>query len=212
MTKFIDLTGRKFGRWTVIKRAENTKNGSVQWLCKCECGTERIHTTGYLNSGMTKSCGCYKKEIHTKHGFTKCGKNTERLYHIWCCMRQRCLNPNNKRYINYGGRGVTICKDWDNYAVFRDWALNNGYEDGLTIERINVDGNYEPLNCTWITNAKQQTNTTRSVKYLGVCEAEWERVLGLSRWTIKEYRRSKKTTLEQSVKHFQELGGGGSYG
>lgn len=202
MTKLRDLTGKRFGRWTVISYFDKNKWGVHRWLCRCDCGNERVLTGISLNAGQTTSCGCYKREVHTKHGYLAKGVHSK-LYSSWQCMKARCLNPNHKRYKRYGGRGISICETWLNFSCFKDWALSNGYEEGLTIERVDVNGDYCPENCTWITNEAQQTNTSRSIKYLGVCEAEWERRLGFQRGRIKTYRRNKKITLEEAVRHFK---------
>lgn len=169
MGVFKDLTGQRFGRFIVVSLAGRDKYGYVLWLCRCDCGNERIVRGCRLMSGYTKSCGCYQKkrasECHTKHG----GRHT-RLYRIWHGIKDRCTNPNNKHYINYGGRSIKgdrnikICPEWLNsFEAFRDWALANGYEDGLTIERIDVNGDYCPENCCWIPKGDQAFNKTDSL-------------------------------------------------
>ena len=132
------------------------------WLCRCECGRAVTITTGALRSGATKSCGCLWAEkirtIGTKHGHTS-GMNRPRLYGVWSMIKQRCLNPKNKKYKYYGARGITICEEWaHDYQAFYEWAINNGYELGLEIERKNNDGNYCPSNCTWVTHKEQERN------------------------------------------------------
>lgn len=183
-----DLTGRRFGRYTVLRRAENyiSKSGSHQtrWHCRCDCGNERIVFTQSLKSGHSTSCGCYQKEIATSHG-----KKNTRLYGIWHNIKWRCYNPKSHEYLRYGGRGITVCDEWRNdFQSFYDWAMANGYEDNLSIDRIDNDGNYCPENCRWAT-AKEQANNRKGnnrITALGVTRtiAEWEKESGISRQAI----------------------------
>lgn len=138
MAKFEDLKGQKFGYWTVVERAENhPATRSAQWLCECECGTKKIIRASALKSGKSKSCGCHKNDYNKIHG----GKGT-RLYECWRHMRYRCDNKNNQAYEMYGARGIKVCDEWQEFGAFRDWALENGYLDNLTLDRIDVNGNY----------------------------------------------------------------------
>jgi len=153
MAQVNDLTGQRFGRLFVVSRAQNNSRGRACWVCRCDCGNTKIVVGSNLLQGHTNSCGC----ILRKHGLT----HKERLYNIWTGMRQRCMNENSKDYPKYGGRGINVCPDWQNYESFRAWAISNGYRDDLSIDRIDVDGNYEPSNCRW-TTSKQQNNNRRS--------------------------------------------------
>lgn len=167
-SKARDLTGERFGRLTVIQRAGSYKDGQSTWLVKCDCGNEKIVARCSLTKGTTRSCGCLAKDelrerghlppSQYKHG--GCLNNhAERLYSIWNHMKQRCLNPNNHAFPDYGGRGITICDEWKrDYIAFRDWAMNNGYSDDLTIDRINNDAGYSPDNCRWATRSQQNSN------------------------------------------------------
>ena len=163
----IDLTGKNFGRLTVIGKIGKNNHGDYVWKCKCLCGNETYVTTGNLNC-HTRSCGCLEKETRAMFGTRskKTHKETgSRLYKCWLGIKTRCFNQKDKSYEDYGKRGITMCAEWkDSYESFRDWARKNGYTNELTIERIDVNGNYEPNNCTWVTKAQQQRNK-RNNKY-----------------------------------------------
>lgn len=161
----IDMLGGRFGRLLVIGRAENDCRGEARWVCLCECGNESVVLGSHLRSGRVRSCGCYAREISRKQSRSnlKCGNLKHggvgtRLYRIWANMKTRCFNSNSPMYQWYGAVGVTVCEDWMNFANFRKWALSSGYEDSLTIERINPFGNYDPQNCTWIPLREQNKN------------------------------------------------------
>lgn len=152
MGNFIDLTGKRFGKLTVLHRGVNGKK--VQWVCKCDCGKVTTVQGINLTNGHTRSCGCLISESNTKHG-----QWNTRLYRIYHAMKQRCYNSNCAPFPHYGGRGITICPEWKNdFQAFHDWAMSHGYSDELTIDRIDVNGNYEPGNCRWTTKTWQSFN------------------------------------------------------
>lgn len=188
MAKCIDLTGQRFGRLVVLKRVENTKKGSSRWLCRCDCGETKIHTAGILNSGDVKSCGCYGKEVR-KEKHTKHNKSNTKLYRVWASMRERCSSTSCKGFVYYGARGVTVCDDWNNsFQAFYDWATSSGYAEGMSIDRIDVDGNYEPSNCRWVSTNIQANNKKNNVRveYNGESRtvSEWASILGIEYRTL----------------------------
>ena len=232
MANPIDLTGKRFGRFTVIRRAHNNKDGRTMWLCKCDCGNERIVAGKSLRNGHTQSCGCLNRELVGRRSLVDrvgqrfgklvvvsraddyvatngskhvrwrcvcdCGKETvvdvcqlvsgktkscgclhaemlqtgnvkhggryERLYKVFANMKNRCYNEHSDDYKYYGGRGIKICDEWlGSYSAFKEWALTHGYNEtakrgACTIDRIDVNGNYEPNNCRWVSMSVQSKN------------------------------------------------------
>ena len=159
--KLIDLTGQRFGRLTVVSRSENAKNGNSRWACKCSCGNNITTERSSLIQGKTRSCGCYQsdrtKEAHFKHGLRH-----HKLYHVWAGLKDRCSNSKNKAYNHYGNRGITVCEEWrEDYSKFYIWAIENGYAEDLTIDRIDNNKGYTPDNCQWV-DMKTQANNKRS--------------------------------------------------
>lgn len=197
MPKFKDLTGEKFGNLTVLRRLNYCQTGHTYlWECKCDCGKITIVRGGNLRTGHTISCGC-------KKGLIKHNKWDTRLYHIYNNMKQRCNNPKNVWYKNYGARGIKICDSWQNdFMSFYNWSINNGYSDELSIDRIDVNGNYEPNNCRWVTKLVQQNNMRRNklITYKNKTHtvAEWEHILKLPHNYIRSRLRSN--TFENIMK------------
>lgn len=215
-----DLTGMKFNRLTVIRPAESSKTKETRWICRCDCGKEVIVQSNNLKSGQVKSCGCYRHEkavkMHTKHGSAKRNEKRERLYSIWAGMKSRCYGENEPNFHRYGGRGIAVCDEWkDDFSIFRDWAINNGYSPELTIDRIDNSKGYSPDNCRWATSKEQALNrrSNRIITFNGETHSasEWEEILGFPRGTIS--RRIKKFgwTIDRALTepiHTKNIGGG----
>ena len=162
MGKRTDLTGQRFGRLVVLKYISRSKeNRYGKWMCKCDCGNVTFVTACHLNDGHTSSCGCYRRDYtgnsHRTHGLT--GSKLDSAYYN---MMQRCYREKDDHYASYGGRGIEVCEEWRNKENgkmnFFKWAWENGYEEGLSIERIDVNGNYCPNNCKWIPLSDQKKN------------------------------------------------------
>ncbi len=175
MTKKKDLKGMIFNRWTVINEAENDKFQKGRWNCKCECGNKKIVSQSSLSKGASESCGCLHKKRVSSHGLSR-----HPLYRIIIGMIQRCYNPKDTGYHNYGGREIKVFEKWKhNKESFVKWALEHGWEKGLVIDRINGDGNYEPSNVRFITiagnsaNKRKQPNNTTG--YTGILQRKYHK-------------------------------------
>ncbi len=194
MRHFIELTGQKFTRLRVLSVTnQRDSHGAVKWLCKCDCGNEKVVSSRLLRSGQTKSCGCLNTELRMQRGRDGKihGKTGTKLYNVWAGIKRRCYNQNQQKYKLYGARGIIMCDEWKNdYAAFERWAVNNGYKEDcdLSIDRIDNDGNYEPDNCR-IVNRYIQANNTRLnnlLTYKGVTKtmAQWGRELGFPSYLL----------------------------
>lgn len=190
MGKLIDLTGQRFGRLLVIGRAENELGGQPRWICQCDCGAKKTIRGSHLRQGLVKSCGCLNKELLQSRNIERgCdGRTSTRLYRIWINIKKRCHNNHCPAYLQYGGRGISICGEWETFQAFQAWALTSGYTDGLTIDRIDNNKGYDPDNCRWA-NATIQANNRRSnrmIFYNGEVRtlAEWCKLLCLPYKTV----------------------------
>lgn len=195
MGRLIDLTGKRFGRLTVIGRADNKGKISV-WKCRCDCGTEKDIMSSHLRYGRIVSCGCQSRERIAKLNLTH-GKSKTRLYNIWTGIKTRCYDKNCSSYKNYGERGIIMCDEWiDNYEAFESWAESKGYRDDLSIERIDVNGNYCPENCRWATHKEQSNNTRRNIKV----DYQGETL------TLKELSEKLKIDYKRLFKAYRDYG------
>lgn len=168
--KQINLTGEKFGRWTVIRKTEQRQSKSVMWECCCDCGTVRLVNGANLRKGLTMSCGCFNREKAAEHcrDMSKHNLHKNRLYRVWSGMKARCETPNARNYKNYGARGIKVCAEWQEFLSFYEWAMANGYNENApygkcTLDRIDVNGNYEPSNCRWVDMKIQNNNRRKGV-------------------------------------------------
>lgn len=194
------LVNSRFERLTVISFEGRNKEYRPLLKCICDCGNVIIANYKLLKNGHVKSCGCLKKDLSTiinhKHGCAK-DKNTGKkvkLYGVWCSMKERCYNPHSKPFRYYGEKGVTVCAEWvDDFSVFQDWALSNGYNEALSIDRINSNGDYSPENCRWATRITQSRNRSciKSIEMNGDLKTipEWSDLTGLSTRTINQRLR-----------------------
>lgn len=156
---FKDYAGQKFNRWTMISFSHR-EGPRTHWLCRCDCGTEKIVNVGNVRSGGSASCGCLQRET-TSDVMATHRLSQSPMYRSWSSMKSRCLNPNNYDYKWYGGRGITVCEQWMDFKNFLA-DMQPSWRKGLTIDRINADGNYEPSNCRWATLKVQQRNRTNT--------------------------------------------------
>lgn len=206
-----DLSGMKFGQLTaLLYDGKKTASGKRKWLCRCACGELLYVTVGDL--GKTKSCGCLKivnNKSRSKHNMTD-----TRIYNEWIGMKARCDNPKATHYKYYGGKGIKVCKEWgSDFLTFYKWAIENGYSDDLTLDRIDINKDYEPKNCRWVTMAIQNRNK-RSNRYLtfnGKTQiiADWAHELGISSkslcarmkrgWSVAELLTTPKLETGQKI-------------
>lgn len=204
MVKKLNLVNQKFGRLTVIEYMESDKMGKANWKCICDCGNFTKVRSGDLMNGHIKSCGCLRNESTMKRR-TKHNMSQTPIYICWNNMKQRCTNPHATGYEYYGAKGIRVCKEWQNFKNFYNWAISNGWKEGMTIERIDIYGAYEPDNCKWITKQEQKYNRSDShfITYNGKTQtlAQWAKEIGvcpsslryrLSHWPLEKAITNKK--------------------
>lgn len=202
--------GDKIGRWEIIEPAESIKrNGKNlrRWLCRCECGTEKIVPERTLKQGESNSCGCYHRDIMKTVGKTSNaihGMSNTRLYRIYKHMKNRCYRNEDIKYPYYGDKGVIVCDEWLNsFEVFAEWAMNNGYNETLSIDRIDVNGNYCPENCRWADNYEQSNNRSCNKKYTYNGEthtiAEWARLYNINYKKLWKRLETFKWDVERAL-------------
>ena len=198
-----NLVGRKFGRLRAVAFNHMDKKGNSYWLCECKCGNSSIVRRGHLLSGDATSCGCklidFNKKNHTAHGMTN-----ESIYKSWYSMKHRCNNPNAANYSGYGGRGITVCDEWNDFDNFYEWSISHGYRPGLSIDRINNNDGYYPENCRWATSSEQANNKrdTIFVTYNGQTHsiAEWARLFNVVYSTLS--RRINRGVMRDFEEYF----------
>lgn len=182
MASVKNLLGERYGRLVVIAQGGKNKNGNARWLCQCDCGSTKVVASYDLRSGNTRSCGCIKQE--QRHVLTKThGESGSPLYKLWAGILIRCNPEKSDKYPDYAGRGISVCDEWKKYENFREWALSHGYQKGLTIDRIDVNGNYSPGNCRFVTYKVQENNrrNNRLLVFRGKTQtmAQWADELGI---------------------------------
>ena len=205
----IEMVGNRYGRLLVIEELERYRNAAGKtervFLCRCDCGNKKIIKMHTLRSGNAISCGCYRKE------FISSAKSTHRMsgtkiYRVWRSMRRRCNVPTDKAFVNYGARGITVCAEWESdFNEFYKWAISNGYNEGLTIERIDNNKGYSPDNCKWIPRCEQNKNRRMNhyLAYGGRKKTlqEWANEIGVNRCTLRDYckRYCDKQAVEKAI-------------
>ena len=179
--KALDLTGERFGRLLIVSRAENSTRGNSRFNCRCDCGEQRNVASGNLRNGTTKSCGCIRQEMASERRF-KHGKTKTAEHRAWTAMRNRCENP-KAIYSAWNGRGITVCERWQK---FENFLTDVGHRPSRThsIDRIDVNGNYEPSNVRWATRAEQANNTRKTIRINGEALSDVAHRVGLEHATL----------------------------
>jgi len=192
--KPMDLTGQRFGRLIAVENVGKRNDKDTLWKCQCDCGNIITVPIGHLRGGHTKSCGCLKNKHHVTN---------RRIFQAWKNMIDRCENPNGKDAKHYYEKGIKVCAEWHTYQNFEKWALSHGYADNLTIDRIDGDKDYCPLNCRWITLAEQQRNKENNLNFTyngeTKCLSEWAREFGIATRTLNDRIYKLGYSFEEAV-------------
>lgn len=192
--------GDRFGRWTVVKEVGPAKNRGRRFECLCDCGeTSEVQLT-HLRQGASKSCGCLHREISrqtsTKHGYSR-----NPIYSVWAGMMRRCYNKSHQRFKDWGGRGISVCMEWHSVGGFIRWAEGHGYRSGLSIDRIDNDGNYCPKNCRWVTTKEQNYNRSdnKLITHNGITrtQSQWAESIGIHPVTLAQ--RLKRWSIAKAL-------------
>lgn len=210
-TQKIDLTGRRFGRWTVLEQAEPGKGYTTRWLCECDCGTIRTVDGQLLRNGRSRSCGCIVEERRIQAPNSRMNQ-TERLRTIYISIRSACENPKDPKYPKFGERGIRVCQEWvDSFETFRTWSEENGYDGEAFLLRYDVKQGYTPYNSKWAHSAHEGNGRKGSIMLTANGEthslAEWSRITGLNRSSIEE-RLLRGATPEEAVDPVRKPKGG----
>lgn len=203
----VDKTNERYGRLLVLGIDLDKASRKTYWKCKCDCGEVKSVRSDSL--GVTQSCGCLKKEqdfLNLKLGEKQLhGLTNHPAYHRWVAMMGRCYNPKTERFPRYGARGIKVCKEWHDVKTFIQWAEDNGFDAELTLERVNLNGDYEPENCKWITPEEQRFNTSYNVwhEYKGkrMTTMQWQRFLNIPLSKVTNYR-SKGIDFQDLIKEY----------
>lgn len=197
--RIVDITGKRFGKLVVVAFDHMLRTRSY-WKCKCDCGNCRIVSVDHLSRGEVTDCGCERK--HTAH-WKKHGMCNSRLYTIWSLMKARCFNPNRREYPAYGGRNITVCKEWLDFENFMKWSMSNGYSELLTLDRIDNNGNYCPENCRWVSRKDQSNNTrkNRMITHNGQTKpiTQWANDNGLPYYILKNRIDRNGWSFERAI-------------
>ncbi len=203
--RIVDISGHRYGKLTVLHRhSEKSKSGRIMWFCVCDCGKTCVVQSNNLRSGNTKSCGCEGSRTKIGQKFATHGiPDDHPVYRAWNEMKKRCYSENHKNYNRWGRRGIRVCDEWlYDFKAFYDWSLENGWEKGLSIDRIDNDGNYEPSNCRWATAREQAINRSSTIWIEcggeRLCLIDWSRKTGLCKDTIKQ-RLKRGWTVEKAL-------------
>lgn len=196
----LEIGGQRFGQLLCLEPGPHSLSGALLWRCRCDCGQEHLASAADLTSGKVKSCGC--RQGQRSHGLSRAQGHKTHLYRVWIAMKRRCDSPREKCYPSYGGRGIRICEEWAEYPAFHEWAISHGYQQGLTIDRINNDGNYEPENCRWVSMGEQVNNrrNNKFLTYQGETKTfgQWQAATGIDRRTIQS-RIERGLTAAQAL-------------